>query len=100
MFIINLHASPGKMEPGRKGLALSQDEWRVLYENLSSVSNALKAQDTEYKLALGNMRFVTVSQYRAQPVKLDLREYYSKDGEEKPGAPHGLARRPRGHDCA
>ena len=42
------------MAPGKKGIALKPEEWRLLAANMPAITAALAAKDTKYKLDLGS----------------------------------------------
>ena len=78
----------GPYKPGKKGISLSSAQWRVLDANIDKVASAIEACEASSQEQLvcemSNTRRCTVSKYKGK-VLVNIREYYEKDGEMRPG---------------
>jgi len=74
----------GDLLPGQKGISLSSQQWHTLSSNLTNINTALEAKDEAYFCDLGSKKRAGVSSFRGK-MMIDVREYYEKDGEMKPG---------------
>ncbi|KXZ56426.1 hypothetical protein GPECTOR_1g38 [Gonium pectorale] len=75
----------GAMLPGKKGIALSPDDWRTLAGALGDVSAALARKDSTYSMQLSGKRKVSLSDFKGTTY-VGVREYYDKgNGEMAPG---------------
>lgn len=74
----------GDERPGQKGLALSASQWATLRCHIEDIQQAVKDENCEYLLELGNNRRATVGAYK-DSLNINLREYYDKGGELAPG---------------
>lgn len=74
----------GDLLPGQKGISLSSQQWHTLSSNLTNINTALDAKDEAYFCELGSKKRAGVSSFRGK-MMIDVREYYEKDGEMKPG---------------
>jgi len=78
----------GPYKPGKKGISLSAAQWRVLEANIDKVASAIEACEASSQEQLvcemSNTRRCTVSKYHGK-VLVNIREYYEKDGEMRPG---------------
>ncbi|CAG9459984.1 unnamed protein product [Pedinophyceae sp. YPF-701] len=74
----------GKKLPGFKGVRLSREQWVALVGMMPQATAALEAEDGGFNrdLAGSNKR---VSIYVGKIKAVDVREYWEKDGEWKPG---------------
>ena len=62
----------GELKPGAKGLALSQEQWKTLVDNIADISQAVEAGNTGFSIDLGNKRLASVSSYKNK-LQVDLR---------------------------
>lgn len=74
----------GEKLPGKKGLMLPLEEWALLSSQLPQLQQALQAGNLDMSVQLSGTRRATVSEYKKR-VSVDVREWYDKDGELKPG---------------
>ena len=74
----------GELKPGAKGLSLSAEQWALISSARAAITKALVDKKLDYELDLGGMRKVSVSQFKGK-TNINMREYYEKDGELKPG---------------
>ena len=78
----------GPYKPGKKGISLSSAQWRTLDANVDKLANAIEACEAsgEEQLVceMSKTRKCTVSKYQGK-VLVNIREYYEKDGEMRPG---------------
>ena len=79
------------MRPTKKGILLTQDQWKELSQNLAGISAAVEQETEKFELPLGvkkdgtpSLRRVTTKKYKGQFL-IDVREWYERDGEVKPG---------------
>ena len=73
------------LKPGKKGISLAVAQWEFFSKNLQEVDAAFQSCSKEYKLLLPeSQKRVTVSNFKGRTL-LDIREWYEKDGEFKPG---------------
>lgn len=72
--------------PKKAKLGVKLEKEEEVFESAGAVVEAAAAEASgEFRLELGNKRFVTVSQFRKQTL-VQIREFYEdKDGELKPG---------------
>lgn len=75
----------GKQLPGKKGISLPSDQFQKLVEIASSLTEALEARDTQFEVPLSGKRKANISEFKGK-LMVNIREYYEKDGESKPGA--------------
>ncbi|KAL0050327.1 hypothetical protein WJX82_009110 [Trebouxia sp. C0006] len=74
----------GQQMPGKKGINLPPDQFHKLLEAQASVTEALEAQDASFDIALSGKRKASISVFKGKPM-VNIREFYEKDGEQKPG---------------
>lgn len=74
----------GQQMPGNKGINLPADQFQKLLEAQASVTEALEAQDASFDIALSGKRKASISVFKGKPM-VSIREFYEKDGEQKPG---------------
>jgi hypothetical protein len=72
--------------PGKKGIMLSPAEWSSLASSLPTLSKALEEGSTDEQVELSGTRKAVISDYKKGELSVDVREWYEKDGELKPGA--------------
>ena len=79
------------LRPTKKGILLTQDQWKVLSQNVAGISAAVEQETEKFELPLGvkkdgtpSLRRVTTKKYKGQFL-IDVREWYERDGEVKPG---------------
>lgn len=71
--------------PKKAKLGVKLEKEEEVFESAGAVVEAAAEASGEFRLELGNKRFVTVSQFRKQTL-VQIREFYEdKDGELKPG---------------
>jgi len=70
----------GDLKPGRKGIALTAEQWNSLLDVKDEVNNASNGDSWE----LGKKKFVRLNEFRGKML-YDIREMYEADGELKPG---------------
>jgi len=87
--------------PGKKGMSLTAPQWTILEKYLGGLqpgggagqpsagspakgAAAGLADDERYRVEIGEKRFLRVRTYRGEPM-VDIREFYEKEGELKPG---------------
>ncbi|KAL3135856.1 hypothetical protein ABBQ32_007412 [Trebouxia sp. C0010 RCD-2024] len=75
----------GKQLPGKKGISLPADQFQKLLEAQASLTAALAAKDTGFEVALSGKRKGSISEFKGK-LMVNIREFYEKDGQEKPGA--------------
>lgn len=75
----------GKQQPGKKGISLPADQFQKLLEAKASLTQALAARDTGFEVALSGKRKASISEFKGK-LMVNIREFYEKDGQEKPGA--------------
>ncbi|KAK9826716.1 hypothetical protein WJX81_000817 [Elliptochloris bilobata] len=73
-----------KPAPGKKGIALTEEQWSVLRQDAPSISAALAAQDATFHVSLGSERRVQVREFKHR-YGVDCREMYTKEGATLPG---------------
>ena len=73
-----------ELNPGSKGLALSQDQWKNLREAMPDLSKAVEAEDLKASFDLGSCRYASVTSFKGR-LNVDLREHYEKEGIMAPG---------------
>eukprot|EP00898_Chlorokybus_atmophyticus_P001364 jgi/Chlat1/2228/Chrsp17S02778 len=97
----------GKMCPGKKGISLKKDEWKILQKHIDDVNSAFQSYITgddavarnlkkiegddgrmEYLICEMGKRRVTVYRWQKIPM-VNIREYYEKNGKLLPG-PKGM----------
>ncbi|KAF8067183.1 SUB1 [Scenedesmus sp. PABB004] len=78
--------------PGKKGIMLKPDQWRKVVDAAPAISAALAARDTGFKLDLGSMRQVSLSNFKGVWY-VGVREFYDKAGQLAPGS-KGLSMAP------
>eukprot|EP00470_Lotharella_oceanica_P004382 CAMPEP_0170175716 /NCGR_PEP_ID=MMETSP0040_2-20121228/8737_1 /TAXON_ID=641309 /ORGANISM="Lotharella oceanica, Strain CCMP622" /LENGTH=324 /DNA_ID=CAMNT_0010417789 /DNA_START=660 /DNA_END=1634 /DNA_ORIENTATION=+ len=72
----------GEAKPGRKGIALTPDQWSKLYERMGELDEKLqKGELTDWVLSAKRKARVTKFKDR---ILMDIREVYTKDGKELP----------------
>lgn len=74
----------GQLLPGKKGISLSKDQAEKLNDAKVQLTEALAAQN-EISVPLSTLRYAKVTCFKGK-YSVDVREYYEKEGEEKPGA--------------
>jgi hypothetical protein len=74
----------GVLSPGAKGLSLNPAQWSALRASLVSLSDALGRRDETFVADLGSGKRVSISSYSGKWL-VDLREYYERDGQMRPG---------------
>ena len=82
--IREFYEKDGELKPGFRGTSLRRDQWGVLHKNQARISAAAEAKNTDFALDVPGTRRVTVSTYRSG-LYIDIREWYKKSGERKPG---------------
>ncbi|GMH36386.1 hypothetical protein BSKO_04254 [Bryopsis sp. KO-2023] len=72
----------GNYRPG-KGVTLNLSEYKAVCEKSEELKEAFEKTDDDFVVDLGSrMRKAKISTYRG--TKVDIREYYDKDGEARP----------------
>ncbi|PSC71273.1 transcriptional coactivator p15 [Micractinium conductrix] len=74
----------GALLPSAKGLALQAGGWTALEAALPALSQAVEAGDDSHFVDLGGSKRASISSFKGR-FTVDLREYYEKEGEMKPG---------------
>ena len=64
---------------------LTPAEWAALATGLPQLAQALDSGDATVVVSLSEMRRATISDFKKGELSVDVREWYSKDGELKPG---------------
>ena len=64
---------------------LSAPEWRKLAAGLSQLAAALAEEQADCVVELSATRRAAVSDFKEGELVVDVREWYEKDGEMKPG---------------
>ncbi|KAL4857528.1 RNA polymerase II transcriptional coactivator [Chlorella vulgaris] len=73
------------LKPGAKGLALQPEGWAVLVQQAGALTGALEAGDDAFRVELGaSTKRASISTFKGRH-SVDLREYYEKEGEMRPG---------------
>jgi len=72
----------GEMKPGRKGIALSREQWDMFTQVKDDVSKAVVSDDKSWDL--GKNKRVSLNEFKGK-VLFDIREYYDAGGQLKPG---------------
>ena len=81
----------GQRLPGKRGIMLNLAEWQTLAGKLDTLQQALDNNDIGTEVQLTHMRKACISDFRkVESTVVDVREWYEKDGELKPGQ-KGLA---------
>jgi hypothetical protein len=80
----------GELCPEKKGIMLSAADWAALGPELPRLLHALQQQDLSVEVSLSGTKRATVSSFRKDTLTVDVREWYEKDCELKPGQ-KGLA---------
>eukprot|EP00216_Chloropicon_sp_CCMP2111_P002237 CAMPEP_0198240558 /NCGR_PEP_ID=MMETSP1446-20131203/5631_1 /TAXON_ID=1461542 ORGANISM="Unidentified sp, Strain CCMP2111" /NCGR_SAMPLE_ID=MMETSP1446 /ASSEMBLY_ACC=CAM_ASM_001112 /LENGTH=352 /DNA_ID=CAMNT_0043923297 /DNA_START=79 /DNA_END=1137 /DNA_ORIENTATION=+ len=78
-------ASDGLERPTKKGISLNADQWRRLVSLAPDISQAFESDGSDYSEDLGNLRKVSVQPFKNSRL-VNIREYYTKDGELAPGS--------------
>lgn len=71
--------------PTKKGVMLTPSEWQVLASSLEVLRDALANATLDTVVELSATRKATISDYKKNALSVDVREWYEKDGEWKPG---------------
>lgn len=74
----------GKQLPGKKGISLPQEQFLKLEQHAQELTEALTDKNDGFSVALSNKRKASISSF-SNKWGVDIREWYEKDGEEKPG---------------
>ncbi|GAB4820297.1 hypothetical protein N2152v2_007343 [Parachlorella kessleri] len=74
----------GQEIPTKKGISLPPDQFGKLVGAAPALTDALQAQDTRCEVHLSNKRKASISEFKGKHY-VNIREYYEKDGELKPG---------------
>lgn len=82
--IREFYMKDGSMCHGRKGIQLTPDQFQILHGAANEFSSKIAAGDASYEVSLSNRRKATVSKFKGK-IFADIREYYEKDGELRPG---------------
>mmetsp|Transcript_19742 Transcript_19742/g.38216 ORF Transcript_19742/g.38216 Transcript_19742/m.38216 type:complete len:321 (+) Transcript_19742:35-997(+) len=81
--IREFYIKDGEEKPGRKGIALTPDQWSKLYGCMGEIDEKLqKGELTDWDLSA--RRKARVTKFK-DLIMVDLREVYTKDGKELPG---------------
>jgi len=72
----------GEMKPGRKGIALSREQWDMFTQVKDDVSKAVASDEKSWDL--GKNKRVSLNEFKGK-VLFDIREYYDAGGQLKPG---------------
>ena len=76
----------GDQKPGVKGISLNINNWNLLCGTIGNIDEEMeKDSDSPFEFDLGNLKKVTISNYRGK-MKVDIRKYYIEEltKEEKP----------------
>ncbi|CAL8467636.1 g7174 [Coccomyxa elongata] len=74
----------GELAPGKKGIALTKEQWGIVKSKAAEISEALETGTDDYEVELSVQRKLRV-RLVGKNYCVDLREYYQKDGEDAPG---------------
>ncbi|BDA42711.1 probable RNA polymerase II transcriptional coactivator KIWI [Coccomyxa sp. Obi] len=74
----------GELAPGKKGIALTKEQWGVVKSKAAEISEALETGTDDYEVELSAQRKLRV-RLVGKNYCVDLREFYQKDGEDAPG---------------
>ena len=87
----------GEMKPGRKGISLKDDQWKIVISESKHVNELLtsscengaascfkKNESGEYFLEISKTRRLTVREWKGKTM-VDIREFYEKEGRLHPG---------------
>jgi hypothetical protein len=75
----------GELHPEKKGIMLSAEDWAALAPELPRLRDALQQKNLSLEVRLTGTRKATVSSFRKHSLTVDVREWYEKDGDLKPG---------------
>ena len=75
----------GERLPGKKGIMLTPTEWQTLASNFGALTAALSNSSLDFVAQVSNSRKATISDFKKDALSVDIREWYEKDGESKPG---------------
>jgi len=83
------------LKPGKKGVALVQDQWNNLRDSFFDIDDKIHtATDEDFSpIDIGKNKRVRVTKFKKKFLLIDIREVYLKDGEEMPGK-KGIALKP------
>mmetsp|Transcript_6223 Transcript_6223/g.11438 ORF Transcript_6223/g.11438 Transcript_6223/m.11438 type:complete len:203 (-) Transcript_6223:168-776(-) len=81
--IREFYTKDGKELPGRKGIALTPQQWSKLYEHMAEIDEKATKEEL-VSFSLSAKRRAQVSKYKGM-LMVGIREVYTKDGKELPG---------------
>ncbi|KAK9909758.1 hypothetical protein WJX75_007053 [Coccomyxa subellipsoidea] len=74
----------GQLLPGKKGIALTTEQWATVKASAAAVLKALEAETEDFTVELTAQRKLRV-RLVGKNLCVDIREFYEKDGEDAPG---------------
>jgi hypothetical protein len=74
-----LPSAGGELKPGKKGIALSPDDWAKVCSEAEAATQAAARKDASYVVPLSGKRQLGISEFKGK-VYVGIREYYEKVG--------------------